>query len=85
VLVLMWCLIAVERVHSQAPLGTWTMKSPLPAVRAEVAAIALDGKLHALGGSLNGRAGFYHDEYDPATDEWQRKAPLVDWPKARSS
>ena len=42
VLVLMWCLIAVERVHSQTPLGTWTMKSPLPAARAEVAAIALD-------------------------------------------
>ncbi|MGA9895962.1 MAG: hypothetical protein WBQ55_27255, partial [Xanthobacteraceae bacterium] len=29
--------------------GTWTFKSPLPAPRAEVAAVALDGKLHALG------------------------------------
>lgn len=43
-----------------------------------MAAVALDSKLHALGGSTNGRAGFYHDEYDPAKDEWQRKAPLVE-------
>ena len=45
------------------------MKSPLPAVRAEVAAVVLDGRLHALGGSSDGRAGAYHDEYDPATDD----------------
>jgi hypothetical protein len=36
--ILMWSFIAVESVHSQTPLGTWMMKSPLPAVRAEVAA-----------------------------------------------
>jgi len=52
------------------------MKSPLPAVRAEVAAVVLDGRLHALGGSSDGRAGAYHDEYDPATDEWRPEAPL---------
>ena len=52
------------------------MKAPLPAPRAEVAAVALDGKLHALGGSVNGTAGPYHDEYDPATDTWRARAPL---------
>ena len=52
------------------------MKSPLPAVRAEVAAVALGGKLHTLGGSLNGVAGPYHDEYDPAIDKWHADAPL---------
>ena len=52
------------------------MKSPLPAVRAEVAAIALDGRLHALGGSFDGKAGSYHDEYDPTTDQWRPDAPL---------
>lgn len=51
--ILIWSLIAVERVQSQTPPGIWMMKSPLPA-RAEVAAVALDGRLHALGGSLDG-------------------------------
>ena len=69
-------LTAVQRVHGQTLLGTWTLKSPLPAVRAEVAAVALGGKLHALGGSLNGVAGPYHDEYDPAIDKWHPDAPL---------
>ena len=65
-------LIAVETVHSQTPAGNWTMKSPLPAVRAEVAAVALDGRLHALGGSFDRKAGSYHDEYDPRAE---RPAP----------
>jgi len=39
------------------------MKSSLPANRAEVAVVALTERLHALGGSLDGRAGAYHDEY----------------------
>jgi len=54
------------------------MKTPLPAPRAEVAAVAFDGKLHALGGSVNGVAGPYHDEYDPATDNWR---PAHRYPK----
>jgi hypothetical protein len=69
-------LIAVETVHSQTPAGNWTMKSPLPAVRAEVAAVALDGRLHALGGSFDRKAGSYHDEYDPVSDQWRPAAPL---------
>ena len=63
-------------VHAQEPpgtgSGTWTLKAPLPAARAEVAAVALDGKLHALGGAVSGTAGPYHDEYDPATDRGAR-------------
>src|SRR5262245_45415390 len=55
----MGSFISVERVHGQMLPGTWTMKSPLSAVRAEVAAVALDGRLHALGGSLDGKAGSY--------------------------
>jgi hypothetical protein len=74
--ILLLSLIAVERVHSQTPAGTWTMKSPLPAVRAEVAAVALDGRLHALGGSFDGKAGSYHEEYDPTSDQWRSDAPL---------
>jgi hypothetical protein len=51
------------------------MKSPLPVVRAEVAAVALDGRLHALG-EMEGH-GPLNDEYNPATDEWHPEAPLV--------
>src|SRR5215469_2988515 len=71
---------AFERVYSQTAQGTWTIKSPLPTVRAEVAAVALEGKLHALGGVFNGASEPYHDQYDPATDKWQPATPL---PKAR--
>jgi N-acetylneuraminic acid mutarotase len=80
----MCSLITVDSVSSQTPpgnapetsSGSWMMKSPLPAVRAEVAAVALNGKLHALGGSFGGSAGPYHDAYDPATDQWRPAAPL---------
>ncbi len=48
----------------------------MPAPRAEVAVVALDGQLHALGGAVGGTAGPYHDVYDPATDRWQSDTPL---------
>ena len=58
----------IATVNGQSPPGslpgTWTVKAPLPAPRAEVAAAAFDGKLHAIGGSVSGTAGPYHDEYD---------------------
>ena len=54
-----------DAVDGQTLQGTWTMKSPLPAVRAEVAAVALDGELHALGGVVDGRSAPDHYEYDP--------------------
>jgi Kelch motif len=65
-----------------APLpGTWTTKAPLPAARAEVAAVALDGKLHVLGGTAaGGNVGTFHDTYDPTSDSWSPRAPL---PQAR--
>ena len=71
-----WSLSLIATVNGQSPPGTWTMKAPLPAPRAEVAAAAFDGKLHAIGGSVSGTAGPYHDEYDPATDSWRPRAPL---------
>jgi hypothetical protein len=52
---IMW-LNALGEARSQGSLGTWTLKAPLPAVRAEVAAIALDGKFHALGGVVNNKS-----------------------------
>src|SRR6202790_1709643 len=75
-----WSLGFIATVSGQSPPGSlpgnWTMKAPLPAPRAEVAAVAFDGKLHAIGGSVSGTAGPYHDEYDPATDSWRARAAL---------
>ena len=71
-----WSLGLIATVSGQSPPGSWTMKAPLPAPRAEVAAVAFDGKLHAIGGSVSGTAGPYHDEYDPAADSWRVRAPL---------
>ncbi len=68
--------LAMPAIGETAGGGTWTFKAPLPAPRAEVAVVALDGKLHALGGAVGGTAGPYHDVYDPATDRWQPGTPL---------
>jgi N-acetylneuraminic acid mutarotase len=56
------------------------MKSPLSSKRAEVAAVALDGKLHALGGAVDRKSVPDHDEYDPVADAWRMRAQL---PEAR--
>src|ERR1700676_2332279 len=73
-------LIWIGPVASQSSPGTWTLKAPLPAPRAEVVAAVLDGKLHAVGGAVGGNAGPYHDVSDPAADPWLPRAPL---PEAR--
>jgi len=58
--------------------GTWTVKSPMPAVRNEVIAVAATGRIFVLGGSLrqNDYALTRNEEYDPATDTWRARAPL---------
>src|SRR2546426_11102216 len=61
--------------RSQTPPGTWTQKAPMPAVRGEVAAAAVDDKLFALGGGGAGKAGPRNEEYDPATARWRQGAP----------
>jgi len=66
-------LTAIAHAQSQ---GSWTMKAPIPIARNEVALAAVGGKVHVIGGSVQGQAGSYHDEYDPATDRWRTRAPL---------
>src|SRR5512140_3124738 len=58
--------------------GSWVMKSPLPTARNEVVAVALNGKVYVLGGSLQGDRYDLarNDEYDPATDRWRERAPM---------
>src|SRR5262245_29469115 len=60
--------------------GSWTQKTPMPTVRGEVAAAAIDNKLFALGGGAGGKAVPRSEEYDPASNRWRERAPL---PQAR--
>src|SRR5580704_4872823 len=59
--------------------GTWTVKSPMPGgPRAEMPAVAVDGKIYVIGGSAKG-VGYEiarNEEYDPATDHWRLRAPM---------
>jgi N-acetylneuraminic acid mutarotase len=66
-------------VYSQSggALGSWTTKSPLPAPRNEVVAVAANDKIYVLGGNLvQDWALTRNEEYDPATDKWRSRAPL---------
>src|SRR5947208_3585100 len=62
-------------------LDTWRILSPLKAGRGSVGAVALDGKVHAIGGRApDGTTVATHEVYDPASNSWKELAPL---PKAR--
>jgi hypothetical protein len=67
---------AVLAQGAPAP-GTWSRAMPLPFAIAEVGAAALDGKIHVVGGSVEGRMTHsFHGEYDTATNSWRFRAPL---------
>jgi N-acetylneuraminic acid mutarotase len=79
--------VCAELAIAQSTFGTWTLKMPLPAPRTEVAALAVDSKLHAIGGSVNGKSlrsvGSVHKDagsgafqYDPATNAWRSLPPM---------
>src|SRR5258705_1467692 len=61
---------------------TWRILAPMKAGRASVGVVALDGKIHAIGGRSpdNNVTVATHEVYDPATNSWKELAPL---PKAR--
>ena len=46
----------------------------MPTPRSEVAAVELNGKLYVLGGF--GAGATANEEYDPATNTWERRAPI---------
>jgi N-acetylneuraminic acid mutarotase len=59
------------------PPGTWTVKAPMPSgVRGEVAAVAFNDKLYAVGGDVDGKAVPRAEEYDPATNLWRVLTPM---------
>jgi N-acetylneuraminic acid mutarotase len=69
--------IAPARSETSPP-GAWVSKAPMPAIRNEVTATALDGKIYVLGGNIGGGAADLarNEEYDPMTDQWRLRWPL---------
>ena len=72
----------VTDVHIFDPVsGTTRAGPPLPFARGAVALVALDGRLHAIGGvsaevdPVFGDWSSDHDVYDPATGVWTPRAP----------
>ena len=60
----------------------WRSRAPMPTPRGSLAAAAIDGRIHAVGGvGGTGRVGRRnnsdaHEVYDPAADKWLTRAPL---------
>ena len=62
--------------QAQTPDGSWAQRAPMPAVRGEVAAAEVGGKLYAVGGNLECKALPRNEEYDPATNRWRARTLL---------
>jgi len=56
---------------SLAAGGTWTRKADMPTARHAFSTSVVNGKIYAVGGSLN--VSF---EYNPTTDAWTEKADM---------
>jgi N-acetylneuraminic acid mutarotase len=58
--------------------GRWTQAAPLPRPRDHMVVVAVDGKIHAVGGRFAGNDDMMadHDVYDPATNAWTSAPPL---------
>ena len=54
----------------------WTSRAPLPSPRTNLAAVALDGKVYALGGLDPVRPTRTVFVYDPGRNRWSQAAPL---------
>ncbi|HTD88100.1 MAG TPA: kelch repeat-containing protein [Candidatus Binatia bacterium] len=57
---------------------TWTTRSPMPTPRANLAVVALDGLIYAIGGTNTSGSVRYQtvEVYNPATDKWTIAPPM---------
>jgi len=71
-------LSAVEEYDPKT--DKWTRKADMPTTRSGLCAVAVNGKIYAIGGSrqLNGQLNIIStlEEYDPDTDKWTKKADM---------
>src|SRR5215470_4703115 len=71
----------LDSVEMLDPLGngTWALVASLPSKRSGVCAAAANGRVYAFGGLLYNPLTILSDnlEYNPDTDEWTPRAPLL--------
>ncbi len=57
--------------------GVWSQRAQLLDIRSEAANAFANGKLYVMGGLARGlESSTLTQEYDPATDSWQERAPM---------
>lgn len=54
----------------------WTARAPMPTPRGALAAAAIGGRLHAVGGAADSALAT-HEVYDPATARWRAALPMT--------
>ena len=64
-------------------IGTWTFKAPMPTSRSAFGIAVFQNKIYCIGGyAMNannkGDATGVNEVYDPATDTWQTKTPMLE-------
>jgi hypothetical protein len=57
-------------------LDAWRSVAPLEVARGSAGVVALDGRIHAIGGRNDEGLVGAHEVYDPETDHWSPAAPL---------
>lgn len=64
-------MVIIEPAFSSAEVAedSWSTKAPLPKVEGGIRAAVVDGKIHAIGGSI-------HFVYDPVMNNWVSKKPM---------
>lgn len=68
--------VATHEAYDPAT-DTWTRLAPMPTPRNHLGAAVVDGRIHAVGGRVNGDMELTtHEIYDPASDRWTTGAPL---------
>jgi N-acetylneuraminic acid mutarotase len=71
----------VNQVYDPAT-DTWENRTPMPTPRHRLGANVVDGKIYIIGGydrslPYGGDATVINEVYDPETDTWSRKAPML--------
>src|SRR5687767_12188472 len=70
-------LLALAGPAAQAPSEqTWTLGTPMPTARSELAAAALRGRVYAAGGIAQFGTTTAFEAYDPALDSWEELPAL---------
>src|SRR5580700_10169609 len=69
-LALFTSLVFCTAALAQMPINPWKKAAPFPYPDEELYGVALNGKMHVIGGWDEGKAAGLNYQYDPATDKW---------------